>query len=129
MPRTLRQHVRRQVGNVLIDGFFQLGSAAWRSLPVARPDRHGVTRTSNVPYRSGGERAHLLDVYSPAPGAEAKWGPGPPPCVLYVHGGSFRILSKESHFMMATEFAKAGYVVFNINYRLAPRHLFPAAIE
>jgi acetyl esterase len=123
-PRTIRQHVRRQVGNVLIDGFFQLGSAAWRSLPVARPDRHGVTVARNVPYRGGGDRAHLLDVYTPAEKSAA-----PRPCVLYVHGGSFRILSKESHFMMATEFAKAGYVVFNINYRLAPRHPFPAAVE
>src|SRR4051812_31319932 len=90
-PRTLRQHVRRQIGNVLIDGFFQLGSAAWRSLPVARPDRHGVTVTRNVPYRSGGDRAHLLDVYSPAPqsGGRAPAAIGVPrPCVLYVHGGS-----------------------------------------
>jgi acetyl esterase len=81
-------------------------------------------RTTDVPYRGSGNRAHLLDVYRPA-GSSAT----PRPAVLYVHGGSFRILSKESHFMMATEFAKAGYVVFNMNYRLAPRHPYPAALE
>jgi acetyl esterase len=122
--RGVAHAVRRQVGNVLIDGFFQLGSAAWRSLPLAHPARHGIVRTVDVPYRSGGDRAHLLDVYRPGEPSTT-----PRPAVLYVHGGSFRILSKESHFMMATEFAKAGYVVFNMNYRLAPRHPFPAALE
>jgi acetyl esterase len=103
---------------------FQLGSAAWRALPVAQPSRHGVLCTSDVPYRGGGDRAHLLDVYRPAEPVTA-----PRPAVLYIHGGSFRILSKESHFMMAVAFAKGGYVVFNMNYRLAPRHPFPAAVE
>ena len=112
---------------MLIDGFFQLGSAAWRALPLAHPSRHGIVRTSNVPYRSGGAQAHLLDVYRPSSGGAEPTGLRP--AVLYIHGGSFRILSKESHFMMATEFAKAGYVVFNINYRLAPENPFPAAVE
>jgi acetyl esterase len=48
---------------------------------------------------------------------------------LYVHGGGFRILSKDTHWIMGLAFARRGYVVFNISYRLAPRHPFPAAIE
>ena len=129
MPQGVAHQVRRRVGNVLIDGIFQAGSAAWRALPSADPRRHGVERTADVPYRSsaggGDDRAHLLDVYAPAAGTRE----GPAPAVLYVHGGSFRILSKDSHFMMGIAFARAGYVVFNMNYRLAPGCPFPAAVE
>lgn len=69
------------------------------------------------------DRNHQLDIYRPI------HRPGPLRTVLYVHGGGFRILSKESHWLMGLAFARAGAVVFNINYRLAPRHPFPAAIE
>jgi acetyl esterase len=46
-----------------------------------------------------------------------------------VHGGGFRILSKDTHWVMALAFACRGFTVFSINYRLAPQHPFPAAIE
>src|SRR6185369_7165240 len=44
-------------------------------------------------------------------------------------GGGFRILSKDTHWIMALAFARRGFQVFNINYRLAPKHRFPAAVE
>ncbi len=117
-------HLKRRLSGLLIEGFFTAGSAAWRALPGSRPERNGVTRVADVPYRPGGDRAHLLDVYRPISDSAA-----PLPALLYIHGGSFRILSKESHFMMAQGFARAGYIVFNINYRLSPGHAFPAALE
>jgi acetyl esterase len=46
-----------------------------------------------------------------------------------VHGGAFSILSKDTHWLMGLVFARFGYMVVNISYRLAPRHPFPAAIE
>src|SRR6185295_2594817 len=66
---------------------------------------------------------HRLDVYRPTNRS------GPFPTVLYVHGGGFRILSKDTHWIMALAFARRGFQVVNINYRLAPRHRFPAAVE
>jgi len=51
------------------------------------------------------------------------------PVVFYIHGGGFRFLSKDTHWVMALSFARAGYLVFNVSYRLAPRHPFPAAVE
>jgi acetyl esterase len=77
----------------------------------------------NVPYLGSGRRSHLLDVYIP----EGKRGPLP--VVVYVHGGAFVWCSKETHFSMGQIYARAGFVVFNINYRLAPRHMFPSAME
>ncbi len=71
--------------------------------------------------------AHRLDVYVPT---RAPRGGFPPlPVVMYVHGGAFSILSKDTHRLMAVAIARAGYVVFNINYRQGPRHRYPAPLE
>lgn len=95
-------------------------AARWH--PQADPDKHGVELIRDVAYRPTGHPAHRLDIYRP------KERPGPRPVVLYVHGGAFRILSKDSHWVMGLIFARFGYTVFNINYRLGPRHPYPAAL-
>jgi acetyl esterase len=46
-----------------------------------------------------------------------------------VHGGGFSILSKYTHWVMGIALARARFVVFSVNYRLAPKHRYPAAIE
>ncbi|MEC7988238.1 MAG: alpha/beta hydrolase [Myxococcota bacterium] len=51
------------------------------------------------------------------------------PIVFYIHGGAFRSLSKDTHWVMGRNFAQAGYLVVSINYRLAPKDPYPAAIE
>jgi acetyl esterase len=51
------------------------------------------------------------------------------PVVLYMHGGGVRILSKDTHWVFGLVFARRGYMVVSINYRLAPEHRFPAAVE
>jgi acetyl esterase len=49
--------------------------------------------------------------------------------VFYVHGGGFHMLSKDTHWLMGLLFARYGYLVINISYRLAPEHPYPAALE
>jgi acetyl esterase/lipase len=49
--------------------------------------------------------------------------------VFYVHGGGFHLLSKDTHWLMGLVFARHGYLVVNISYRLAPEHPYPAALE
>ena len=49
--------------------------------------------------------------------------------VFYVHGGAFHLLSKDTHWLMGLVFARYGYLVVNISYRLAPQHPYPAAVE
>ena len=49
--------------------------------------------------------------------------------MFYVHGGAFHLLSKDTHWLMGLVFARFGYLVVNISYRLAPKHPYPAAIE
>ena len=48
--------------------------------------------------------------------------------MFYVHGGAFHLLSKDTHWLMGLVFARFGYLVVNISYRLAPKHPYPAAI-
>jgi acetyl esterase len=117
-------HLRRRVGATLTDSFFRGASALGRLHPAARYDRHGVECLPDVSYGDGRpEHAHRrLDVYRPID------RDGPRPVVLYIHGGGFRILSKDTHWLMGLAFARRGYVVLNIDYRLAPAHPFPAAL-
>lgn len=114
---------RRRTAIQVVDGLFVNLAMLSRRQPWASAGRHGIELCRDVPYLDSGLAAHTLDIYRPTRRL-APW-----PVVLYVHGGGFRILSKESHWLMALMFARRGYLVFNINYRLAPEHKYPAAIE
>jgi acetyl esterase len=115
--------MRKRAGAFLIDGFFRGASRMGRMHPRARPERHGVELLRDIEYARSGRREHKLDVYRPI---ERK---GPLPIVLYVHGGGFRVMSKDTHWIMGLRYARSGYVVFMVGYRLAPAHPFPAAAE
>ncbi len=118
------EHFRRRVGSALAEGFFHGVAHAGRLHPRAHPSRHGVEVLDDIAYDPS-HPTRRLDVWRPVDHAAR----GPLPAVLYVHGGGFRILSKDTHWVMALAFARRGYVVFNIDYRLAPKHPFPAALE
>jgi acetyl esterase/lipase len=50
--------------------------------------------------------------------------------VLYLHGGGYCIGSMATHRAMAARFAAAGRArVLNVDYRLAPEHPHPAAVD
>jgi acetyl esterase len=92
-------------------------------LPDVHPRRFGLTLERDVVYGPTQKRDHKLDVYVPARAER------PLPVVMYVHGGGFSMLSKETHRVMAFSIASRGYLTFNVNYRLGPRHLYPAPLE
>ncbi len=54
-------------------------------------------------------------------------GAGTP--LLYLHGGAFFAGTPRSYRPIAAAFAAEGFQVFTPAYRLAPRHVFPAAFE
>jgi acetyl esterase len=109
------------------------------ALPDAHPSRFDLTIERDVAYaaidsrgesagvlsarRPTGSAAHLLDVYASTRAQR------PLPVVMYVHGGGFAMCSKETHRLMAVPIARAGYLVFNINYRQGLRHPYPAPLE
>jgi acetyl esterase len=56
-------------------------------------------------------------------------GEGPWPVLVYLHGGGWICGSPTTHQKLAHRFAEAGYLVFNVDYRLAPEHPFPTPFE
>jgi len=111
------------LGALIVDNMFRGMATAGRLHPLSRPERHKVEILRNIPYRTELTPALHLDIYRPT-GRE-----GPLPVILYIHGGGFRILSKDTHWVMGLSFARRGYLVFNIDYRLAPQNPFPAGAE
>lgn len=112
---------RRSVGSRFVETVFNTADWIGRIHPAHRDQ--SVERIADLPYRPGGDPAHLLDVYRPRERSE------PLPVAIYIHGGAFRILSKDSHWLAGAQLARAGYACFNLNYRLAPRNPYPAALE
>jgi acetyl esterase len=119
----IRESIRRAAGRTIIDGGFRVLSRFGRFKAELRGELRGLEVIRDLPYLDTGQREHRLDVYRPTERT------GPLPVVLYVHGGGFRILSKESHWVMAKSFAEQGSLVFNMSYRLAPENPFPAGFE
>ncbi|MBW2371516.1 MAG: alpha/beta hydrolase [Deltaproteobacteria bacterium] len=56
-------------------------------------------------------------------------GAGPHPVLVYLHGGGWVCGSPSTHRKLAHRFAEAGYLVFNVDYRLAPEHPFPTPLD
>ena len=99
--------------------FCVLLSPAAPGAPAGDPEiRYDVRYSDSV-----GETG-LLDLHLP-PAVDS----APRPAVVVVHGGGWAGGDKwvlDSH---ARQIAAAGAVVLNINYRLAPAHRFPAAVD
>jgi acetyl esterase/lipase len=81
---------------------------------------------NDVIYSRAGGAELKMDVYSPTNPAGQSL-----PAVLYVHGGGWQTGTKNMLAMMPgpSELLRRGYLVVAINYRLAPKHKFPAMIE
>ncbi len=67
-------------------------------------------------------------------GIPAQWitpaGADPNKVVLYLHGGGYVILSMRSHTRLVAHIAAAaGCRALNVDYRLAPEHPHPAAVD
>jgi acetyl esterase/lipase len=78
---------------------------------------------SGIVFAKGGDTELKLDLAMP------EEGEGPFPAIICIHGGGW--ISGEREKMKGTIeiLARRGYVAISPDYRLAPRHPFPAAIE
>jgi monoterpene epsilon-lactone hydrolase len=64
-------------------------------------------------------------------GIAGEWAeaPGSVATMLYLHGGGYFACSPRTHRPITAAYAKLGFSVFVPEYRLAPEHPYPAAIE
>lgn len=56
-------------------------------------------------------------------------GEGPHPVLVYFHGGGWVCGSPKTHRKLGYRFAEAGFLVLNVDYRLAPEQPFPTPFE
>lgn len=84
----------------------------------------GVKIERDIVYRSVGGVDLKLDVYLPP-------GKAPRPGAVYIHGGGWHGGDKRTgpDILDLPEVVARGYAVAAINYRHAPRYVFPAQIE
>jgi len=82
--------------------------------------------TRDVPY--GTERDQKLDVYRPrriVPGAPA----GPLPVIVFFHGGSWSVDSKDQYKFVGVALAEQGWLSVVPNYRQYPQVRFPVLVD
>src|SRR3954447_6314389 len=91
-----------------------------RPFAMMRPD---VERIADVNYREGGSRGRL-HIYR-----RRDVDPKDAPVLIQVHGGGWTIGDKSQQgLLLMNRMAARGWVCVAVNYRLAPKHPFPAQI-
>ena len=83
-----------------------------KTIPGALQDN--VTEFRDVPYIQDGDRAHMLDIYSPICHAEQV------SVIVNIHGGGLIMGNKEFNRHFCLSLCNHGFMVFSIEYRLCP---------
>ena len=116
MNRTLTQSYATTLILILLasDGFAQ-----------QETQNFDVTVDRNVVYGNADEPMHRADVYRLKSVSKSEKSPG----VIMIHGGAWFAGDKTNDAVHAKRLAKLGIVVVAINYRLIPKHPYPAQLD
>lgn len=112
--------VRQMISRICVVLTLLAGLGATQIFAESLPQ---LKKELDVAYAEPDYQPLLLDAY-------LQQGSKPHPAVVYVHGGGFVTGDKRpcpSYILDA--YARHGFSVFSVNYRLAPQHPFPAAID
>ena len=113
LTKILPDGSRTSIKRYLIGGLFPFQFA-----------RRDVKRLSNIAYGPSG-RKHTLDIYKSK--AESN---SPLPVLILVHGGGWVVGHKNQQAKPLIQYmASRGWLVVDINYRLAPRNKMPVMIQ
>ena len=118
--------------------------ASWQAHIIVWILKTRVKRTLNTETDIGKARATLSAVKHKVPkgvtrsaepvgGIAGEWlrpaAGGAAGTLLYLHGGGYFACSPQTHRPITGGFARRGLAVFAPDYRLAPEHPFPAAVD
>lgn len=96
--------------------------AAPASPSVAESILHNYEVIPNIVYLTANNTDLKLDIYRRKTDA-------PTPTVIFIHGGGWVSGTKEAASLNALPYLEMGFSVVNVEYRLAPNSLAPAAVE
>jgi len=89
---------------------------------VLEPPRAPLPRVEDITLPGAGGVALAARLYAPSTGVL--------PVLLYLHGGGFTIGNLETHDSLCRQIARrSGAAVIALDYRLAPEHRFPTAVD
>jgi acetyl esterase len=114
----------------VLDMLMQPGVPALNELPVpaAREAYAGLAALAGAP----APVARTQDTTADGVPVRLYWpeGDGPHPVLIWIHGGGWVVGSAAVSDATARDLCRlAGCLVVNVDYRLAPEHPFPAALE
>ncbi len=119
---------------MLLDQIQSMGTPPLHTMSV--PDARQLMESMNVLIGAGEEVQHVEDRELPGPAGPIPTrlyrpaGDGPLPLLVYFHGGGWVLGGLASHDDVCRSLANgAGCAVLAIDYRLAPEHRFPAAVD
>jgi acetyl esterase len=110
-----------------IDSVHEARAERTRQARVFEGERFAVARVEELtlPGPAGPFRARLY-VPDPSPGGAA----ARPPLLVYLHGGGWVVCDLDTHDNVCRFLAReSGALVLSADYRLAPEHRFPAAVD
>jgi acetyl esterase len=101
-------------------GLVSASSLLWSPYPAAA--QRELTITQDIEYSHPGETSLRLDAFVPG-------GSGPFPALIALHGGGWVTGDKQEWDNTCRTLAMMGFACFSIDYRLAPEHPYPAAVD
>ena len=102
---------------------FAVIAALLLGLTGSRASAVEVKVEQDVLYGNADATKLFLDAYTPDDKAAKH------PGIILVHGGGFIAGDKGFYAPMGRHLAAKGYAVFSVNYRLAPKNRYPAAVD
>lgn len=120
MRRNSRLAARRSLG---LAGLTALAAGLVCGQPAAVTVPPNVIVDWGLEYAAPGGEALKLDLFRPR---EAS---GPLPAVVMIHGGAFVRGDRQATHWLGVALAQEGYAAAAVQYRLAPKHPFPACVR
>ena len=127
MPPPSSRHSRRPDGRLTRrSGIPTHASSIWPAASSPTPNRPSSNRSKplSIPAPHGPIPARI---YTPKNPRQAD---GLAPALVFFHGGGWVIGDLDSHDVVCRKLADEGrLIVISVDYRLAPEHKFPAAVD